>query len=158
LNKLIVQGNGVIVVDSARGFKAEDVVEVDSIGRAVNVSQAVRTSKADVVLGSVGLFKETIGSLNSADALATESFDETVLMGAVTSFDTTFGLRGMGQDHGNTEATESAANLSKPFVFALGVIDSGFIGVDLTRNAIALNVKLKSEKDVTSVLGPGQSA
>lgn len=59
----------------------------------MNVSQAVRMSKAGVVFFEIGVFKEAVGGIDGADPVLAQGFDQTVLMGAVTAFDTSFGLR-----------------------------------------------------------------
>lgn len=89
MNKLIVQDNGIIVVDPTDSFKAEDVVQIDSIRRAMNVSQATDVSKASVMVFQIGQIQETIGSIDRTDLFLAQGFDQTVLMCFPTCRDST---------------------------------------------------------------------
>lgn len=102
LNELSVERNGVIVVDTPGGFKAEDVVKVKTVRRSMDVSESVRASKAAVVFVEIDVFKKVIGSLDGADGMSAKRFDKSVLMSTIGSFDTSFGLWRMSNDHANT--------------------------------------------------------
>ena len=84
--------NGVVSIDIAGCFKAEDVVEVDAFCAAVNIGEVIRAGEAGIVLLEVGRVQKGIGIVNGGNVHSSESLDETILMGTVGAFDPTFGL------------------------------------------------------------------
>lgn|GEM_PF-4786068 len=49
------------------------------------------------------------------------------------------------------------ANIGKFAALALRMVDVGFIGVNLLRNAVLLNITSESEENIVSVLGLGKA-
>ena len=87
-----IERDGVIVVDIARCFKAEDVLEIESLGRSVNVREMVLVCEAVIVLAEIDLIEEAVCILDRCDVVPAERFDEAVLMGSVGALNTSFGL------------------------------------------------------------------
>lgn len=78
-----VQCNSKVVVDTACCFKAEDVVQIDTINRTMDVSKNVGGSKAVIVFFEIDVFKELVRSVNGADVMTSQRLDESVLVSAI---------------------------------------------------------------------------
>ena len=87
-----IECDGEIVVNRSLCFKAEDIVEVDVIGRAMDIMKSFCVGEALVVIVEVVVVEITIGGFDGADAFTTQSFDETILVSTVGAFDSSFCL------------------------------------------------------------------
>ena len=108
---MTVQGNGPIVVDVACVFEAEDVVQVNTVSRAMDVGEAICVCKALVVVIGVEGFKETISLVDGGDVLFPQGFDESILMCSIGALDTSSGLWRVGSDVCNGEGSYSTTEL-----------------------------------------------
>ena len=66
-----IESNGEIVVDCARSFKAEDVVEVYAVRGTMNVPEASGASKPDVMFVKVSVVQKTVSGIDVVDPVAT---------------------------------------------------------------------------------------
>ena len=94
-----LERNGVVSIDIAGCFKAEDVVEIDPLCAPVNVGEVIGPGEAGVVLLEVGLFQKGVGLLDGGDIVSAERFEEAILMGTVGAFDAALGLGRARMDH-----------------------------------------------------------
>ena len=92
LDEVGIERDGVIVVDIARRFKTEDVLEIESFGRSVNVREVILACEASIVLAEIDTIEEAVSILDRCDVVPAECFDEAVLMGSVGALNTSFGL------------------------------------------------------------------
>ena len=92
LDVLSIQRDGIIVIDVASGFKAEDVGQVDTLGGAMNIGQMVVLGKAGIVIVEIGAFEKSIGVVDGGNVVAAESLNEAVLMSTVGAFNAALGL------------------------------------------------------------------
>ena len=60
LDEGVIKSNGRIVMDLARSLKAEDVFEIKTKRRAVNVIKAFGVGKALIMLVDIGLFEVSV--------------------------------------------------------------------------------------------------
>ena len=67
LDEVCAEGDGVIVVDTPGCFEAEDVVEVDALGAAVDIREVVGTGEAGVMLLEIGDLEIAVGILDGGD-------------------------------------------------------------------------------------------
>lgn len=103
LDELSVKRDRPVVVNLTGLFKAEDIVEVDAGSRAMDVSEAFNVSEASVMVIGEEAFQHDIGIVDGGDVMFAQEFDETVLMGAIGTFDTSLGLGRMGVDAVDTK-------------------------------------------------------
>lgn len=66
-NELSVQCNGPVVVDMASLFEAEDISQINAVGGAMDVGDAIGVGKALVVFMIVLCFQEAIGVVDVRD-------------------------------------------------------------------------------------------
>ena len=83
MDELTTERDCEVVVETTGCFKAEDVVKVDPISRAMDVFETFQASKADIVFFEIDVFKESVGSVDAADVVTAKGFDESVLMSTV---------------------------------------------------------------------------
>lgn len=109
LNELSVERDGPVVMDLADVFKAEEVVEVDASSGTMDVGESLGVSETSVVIANEEGLQEAVGLVDGGDVLFAQILDETILMSAIGSFDTSLGLRGMSIDAANSEPLQSVA-------------------------------------------------
>ena len=64
LDEGVIQSNGRVVMNLARSLKAEDVFEIKTKGRAVNVIKAFGVGKALIMLVDIGVFEVSVRIIN----------------------------------------------------------------------------------------------
>jgi hypothetical protein len=109
LDKLSVEGDGPVVVDLPGLLNAEDVVKIDASSRTMDVGKTLGMSEASVVVIDEERLQKGVGVFDGGDVLLPQILDETILMGAIGSFDTPLGLWGMSIDAANTKTLHSLA-------------------------------------------------
>ena len=109
MNELSVERDGPVIVDLPGILKAEDVVEVDTSGGTVDVSNGLGMSEPSVVVIDEEGFENVVSVVDRRDILFAQVFDETILLGSVGSFDTALGLRGVSVDEVDTESSQGLA-------------------------------------------------
>ena len=112
LERVLLQGDGVVVGDGPQVLETKDGVGVEPAGPGAIGGRALRrgTSEAGIVAGEeVG--EEGIGRLLVADAREAEFDDETILEGAEEAFNAPLSLGTGGGDPGDAELAQHAADL-----------------------------------------------
>ena len=109
MNELSVERDGPVIVDLPGILKAEDVVEVDTSGGTVDVSNGLGMSEASVVVIDEEGLQDEVSVVDGGDVLFAQVFDETILMRAIGSFDTALGLRGVSMDEVDAESSHGLA-------------------------------------------------
>jgi hypothetical protein len=64
LDEGVIQSNGRVVMDLPRRLKTEDVFEIKTNSRAVNVIKAFGVGKALIMLVDIGLFEVSVRIVN----------------------------------------------------------------------------------------------
>ena len=113
LDEVCAEGDGVIAVDTPGCFEAEDVVEVDALGAAVDIREVVGTGEAGVMLLEIGGLEIAVGIIDGGDGVSAECFDKTVLMGPVGAFDPPLGLGRSGMDDIDAQSGESPGDVGQ---------------------------------------------
>ena len=109
MNELSVERDGPVVVNLPGILKTEDVVEVDTRGGAVDVSNGLGMSEASVVVIDEEGLEDMVRVVDGRDVLFAQIFNETILLGTVGSFDPALGLRGVSVDEVDTESSQGLA-------------------------------------------------
>lgn len=147
---MCIERDGVVIVDGARGLKAEDVVEIDAVSAAVNIGEMIVPGEASIVLLEIGILKKAVGIIDGGDVVPAECFDESVLMGAIGTLDAPLCLGRARMDHVNAQPGERPGDIGEAVL--RGMVDRAKIDVKLTRNAKTLNIGLEHRQDVVGVL------
>lgn len=109
LDKLSVEGDGPVVVDLPGVLKAEDVVKIDASSRTVEIGEPISASKTVIMVIDEEGLQKGVGVFDGGGVLFAQILDETILMGAIGSFDTSLGLRRVSMDEVDTESSHGLA-------------------------------------------------
>ena len=150
LDELSFQRDSVVVVDGTNGLEAEDVLEIESYGGAVDIGKMILAREASVMVPEIGVLEEAVALIDGGNMVAPKCLDEAVLMRAIGAFHTALGLRGSGIDDGDSEPGECPGDIGE--AVPPGIVHRTEIHVKLPGNAISLHIHLEDRQDVLTVL------